>query len=203
MKKIKLFYNFQEEEKWLSDMAKGGHILQNYSVFGVYNFADGIPQPINYKVDYRVFVRKSDYINYLTLFEDAGWLHVGGTKNSGTHYFVPKNGQADAEIFSDMESSSRRYKTLFEFSAFNLFIYAWWFIMTITDGDFGFSNMHFLTPGLWERVGSEFWISFLFELPFVILRVGLPFIFLAMGIQYAYMAIKVKCEYNRLVKEGV
>lgn len=200
MKKMKVFYNFREEEKWLSDMAKNGHILKSYSAFGIYTFADDNPQLLKYKVDYKVFHKKSDYISYLTLFEDAGWHHVWGTKNSGSHYFVPKNGQADTEIFSDAESANKRYKTLFEVCAVTLSLWAVLFMTTMYTYDFSFSNFGFLTPGLWDKAGVEFWKSFLFELPFVIGRVGFFLVFLAMGILYGYWAIKAKKEYDDFVK---
>lgn len=201
MKKFKVFYNFQEEEKWLSDMAKNGHILKSYSTFGIYTFAEDKPQALNYKIDYKTFTQKSDYISYLTLFEDAGWQHVWGTKNSGSHYFLPKNGQADAEIFSDAESSNKRYKTFFELCVTNLSLWSASVIAIIYNYDFSFSNFGFLTPGLWDKVGAAFWKSFLFELPFVIGRAGFFLVFLAMGILYGYWAMKAKKEYDRLAKE--
>lgn len=201
MKKFKAFYNFQEEENWLSDMAKSGHILKNCSALGIYTFADEKPQPLKYKIDYKVFTRKSDYISYLTLFEDAGWQHVWGTKNSGCHYFLPKDGQSDKEIFSDAESANGRYKTLFQICVTNLSLWAVYCTILMYINDFSFSNFTFLTPGLWDKVGAEFWKSFLFELPFVIGRVGLALILLAMGILYGYWAMRAKKEHDSLAKE--
>ena len=201
MKKLKVFYNFHEEENWLAYMAKNGHILKSYSAFGIYTFADEKPQNLSYKIDYKMFTKKTDYISYLALFEDAGWQHVWGTKNSGNHYFLPKSGQADAEIFSDAESANKRYKTLFELCTVNLSLWAVFAIVTMFSYDFNFSNFGFLTPGLWDKVGIEFWKSFLFELPFVIGRGGFFLIFLAMGILYGYWAMKIKKEYDRNAKK--
>lgn len=201
MKKMKVFYNFQEEENWLADMAKNGHILKSYSAFGIYTFADEKPQNLSYKIDYKMFTKKSEYISYLALFEDAGWQHVWGTKNSGNHYFLPKDGQSDKEIFSDIESANERYKTLFQICTINLSLWAVYCTILMYANDFSFSNFGFLTPGLWDKVGAEFWKSFLFELPFVIGRVGLPVILLAIGILYGYWAIKAKKEYDRLASE--
>ena len=112
MKKFKIFWNFQEEEKWLADMARKGHILKSYSAFGIYTFVKEVPQELNYKIDYKMFQKKADYISYLTLFEDAGWKHVWGSRYSGNHYFLPENGETDTEIFSDDESAYKRYQTL-------------------------------------------------------------------------------------------
>jgi len=44
---------------------------------------------LNYKIDYRIFKDKKEFDNYIALFEDAGWKHVYGTKNSGNQYFLP------------------------------------------------------------------------------------------------------------------
>lgn len=201
MKKIKVFYNFEEEENWLADMARKGHILKSYSVFGIYTFTEEKPQNLNYKVDYKTFTQKSDYISYLALFEDAGWNHVWGTKNSGNQYFLPKNVQADTEIFSDAESANKRYKTLFELCVTSLSLWVALFVVTMYLHDFSFSSFGFLTPGLWDKVGTEFWKSFFFELPFAMGRILFLFMFLIMGILYGYWAIKAKEEYDNRAKE--
>ena len=54
MKRFKIFYDFEKEEKYLHDMAEEGHILKKYSVFGFYHFEDTKPQNLNYKIDYRI-----------------------------------------------------------------------------------------------------------------------------------------------------
>lgn len=196
MKKFKIFYNFKEEEKWLKDMAKKGHILKSYSVFGIYTFTDGLSQDLNYKIDYKLFKKKSDYVSYLTLFEDCGWKHVWGTKNGGNHYFLPKNKETKAEIFSDSESSNMRYKTLYKICFINLILCVLFFISMLFTNSFSFSNLGFLTPGLWEKAGTDFWKSFFFELPFVIERIALWLVVLVIGIAYGYWAIKAKQEYD-------
>lgn len=201
MKKFKIFWNFEQEEKWLTNMAKSGYILRSYSAFGIYTFADSIPQNLNYKIDYKQFVKKTDYISYLSLFEDAGWQHIWGTKNSGSHYFLPQNERAGTEIFSDAESANTRYKTLFQICQTNLAVWAACFAATLSANNFSFRNMIFLTPGLWNKVGAEFWKAFFFELPFAVGRVGAWVVLLAMGILYGYWAIKAKKEYDCRMKE--
>jgi hypothetical protein len=197
MNKWKVFWNLEREEKWLAEMAAKGHILRNYSLFGIYTFADGKPQILNYKIDYKQFTKKSDYENYLALFEDAGWQHICGTKNGGSHYFLPITAQAGKEIFSDTESAAARYKTLYKICAGNLALWAVYCISSLSVNNFNFSNMGFLTPGLWDKVGAAFWSSFFFELPFVVFRVGLWVILLVIGVIYGYWATKAKQEYDR------
>ncbi|WP_257204066.1 DUF2812 domain-containing protein [Acetivibrio thermocellus] len=51
MKKFKMFWNFDEEEKYLKDMARQGYIFKKYSIFGFCHFESGKPQNLNYKID--------------------------------------------------------------------------------------------------------------------------------------------------------
>lgn len=200
MKKFKIFWNMAEEEKWLNEMAAKGHILKKYSAFGVYTFVDGTPQALNYKVDYKLFKRKADYQSYLALFEDAGWEHVYGTKGGGSHYFLPKVPEAGTEIFSDTESAAARYKVLYQICCCNAFIFIACIMMLWMNNGFNLSAFGFLTPGLWEKTGADFWKSFFFELPFVVLRVGCLLWFVVTGVMYGYWGSKAKQEYKRLMK---
>ncbi|HSN58115.1 MAG TPA: DUF2812 domain-containing protein [Clostridiaceae bacterium] len=202
MNKLKVFWNLDREEKWLTEMAAKGHILMKCSALGIFTFADGTPQILNYKIDYKQFAKKSDYENYLSLFEDAGWQHICGTKNGGSHYFLPKTAEAGNEIFSDTESAAARYKTLYQICAGNLTLWAVYGITLLSVNNFNLSNLGFLTPGLWDKSGSAFWISFFFELPFVFFRVGIWVVLLALGVLYGYWATKAKQEYDIQMREN-
>jgi len=52
-----------------------------------YKFRETEPEETMIKIDYRLFKKKEDFIDYLTLFEDSGWQHIAGRKSSGTQYF--------------------------------------------------------------------------------------------------------------------
>lgn len=201
MKQFKIFWNFEQEEAWLNEMAQKGHHLVNYSSWGVYTFAQKTPQSLQYKVDYQFFWKKSDYISYLTLFEDAGWQHVSGTKYSYNQYFLPKNNQADMEIFSDAASAGQRYKRVSNLCIVGLVTLLLYFILLLQVNDFQISGMIFLTPGLWEKVGAAFWKSFFFELPFAIGRVAGWVVLAIFVVTYGYWAIKSRNEYKRRQKK--
>lgn len=201
MRKFKIFWDFDAEECYLNEMASKGHILKNYSDFGVYHFIDGEPQNLNYKIDYRILKSTHEFQNYITLFEDAGWKHICGTKWNGSQYFLPINDQAGTEIFSDRISAAMRYKTLYAICRANVFVFLCYLIVVFLSYDRDLSQLGFLTPGLWERTGMAFWSGFFFELPFVILRVGFPVIFAVIGILYGYWGMKAKRAYETKIEE--
>lgn len=202
MKKFKIFWDFDAEERYLNKMAAQGHILKNYSVFGVYHFMDGQPQQLNYKIDYRTFKSKREFQDYLALFDDAGWMHVCGTKWNGSQYFLPIHEQAGSDIFSDHASATARYKTLYNLCLANFSVFMIYLAVVLITLSGNLSELGFLTPGLWERTGAAFWSAFFFELPFVILRVGFPIFFVLLAGCYGYWGIKAKQAYEARINSG-
>jgi len=203
MKQFKIFTNFEKEEQYLNVMAKQGYILKKYSSFGFYHFTDGQPQDLKYRIDYRNFYKKEDFQDYKALFEDAGWQHVYGTKSSLNQYFLPKNNNADDNIFSSEESAALRYKHLYEICCLNVVAAIVYFVIVLISCDFNLSNIAFLTPGLWEMTGARFWSAFFFELPFVLFRIVPSILLLAMGVSYAFWADKAKKIYKQKTQEQI
>jgi hypothetical protein len=114
MKKFRVFIDMEKEEQYLKQLAEQGWGLVKYSSLNIYTFEKITPQTLNYKIDYRDFKNKAAYSEYLTLFEDSGWRHISGSKNSGIHIFLPLDSQAQAmDIFSDNTSRNERYKHLY------------------------------------------------------------------------------------------
>lgn len=205
MRKFKTFVDMDKEEEYLNEMAKRGFVLKKYSSLGVYTFVKGASIDLHYRVDYRVFKNKRDFQEYKILFEDAGWEHVSGTKFSGGQFFIPKIPNIGLQdIFSDTESKLARYKRFINqciYSCMGMVVYM--FILLSQYG-FNFSNLNwiYLTPGLWEKNGGDFWRSFIFETPFVVLRV-LPFIiFMIFMIKCGYWAFEAKKIYNESLSEN-
>ncbi|WP_461615658.1 hypothetical protein [Clostridium sp. Marseille-QA1073] len=65
--------------------------------------------------------------------------------------------------------------------------------------NFNLSELFFLTPGLWEREGAEFWKAFWFEFPFMLMRV-LPIAFCIIGtVLNGYWARKAKKAYENFL----
>ncbi|MCI2047677.1 MAG: DUF2812 domain-containing protein [Faecalibacterium sp.] len=201
MRKLKVFWDFASEEAYLHDMAQKGWLLQNYSAFGIYHFVKNAPQELNYKIDYRLFSSTKEFQNYLSLFEDAGWKHICGTKNNGSQYFLPCGPQAGDEIFSDPASAAQRYKTLYQICLTNFSVFIAYLIVIYCSYGGNLSGLGFLTPGLWERTGAAFWGGFFFELPFVILRVGCPVFFAVLAVLYGYWGEKAHQAYRKQAKK--
>jgi len=112
--KYKWFWAWQDEkeENWLSDMALDGWHLKNFVVPGIYTFEAGEPRRVHYRMDF--IVDRKDYQNYLQLFTDSGWEHLG--EMGGWQYFRKNaEGGTASEIFTDNDSKAQKYQRLLMF----------------------------------------------------------------------------------------
>ncbi|MDR3072071.1 MAG: DUF2812 domain-containing protein [Clostridiales Family XIII bacterium] len=207
MKKIKAFVDMEKEEAYLNTMAQKGWALVKYSAFSVYTFRKIQPTSSNYRVDYRAFRYKEDLEEYKAMFEDSGWVHVCGSRRSGSQYFLPKtDATQDEDIFSDLASKAARYKRWYRSALGGVLISIPLFAVAIANGKlFGYSyfdpSTWFLTPGLWEKSGSDFWSAFFLELPFVILRI-LPLLMMFVGVLYAILSVKAYRIYKKSLNKN-
>lgn len=110
MRKWRCFIDFKKEEKWLEEMAKQGYHLKSVS-FG-YTFRIASPEDEKIKMDYRMFKRRRDFIDYCTLFEDSGWEHIAGSWWTGNQYFKRMDKDSGDDIFSGTTSRAGKYKRL-------------------------------------------------------------------------------------------
>ena len=193
MRKFKFFINFRKEEKWLEYMAAQGWQIKKQSLG--YVFESAISEQANIKIDYRHFKNQQDFLEYCTLFEDSGWQHIAGTKNSGNQYFKQVGDCCGEDIFSDDASRAGRYKRLSDMMLTMFIVFFPLVIISFTQGTLGleaFTNPRelYLTPGLWELSGLEFWRAFLFETPFAIMRGFSASMGLLIFIIYVFLAIK-------------
>ncbi|MBU5426276.1 DUF2812 domain-containing protein [Tissierella pigra] len=180
MKKFKLFSSYSAEEKWLNEQSNLGWKLVKKKLF--YTFHKNTQNSSVYAVDYRIFKNKDSYQDYLNLFQDSGWIHVAGSRLSGEQYFISLlNEDKDVSIFSDRESSQYRYKKKMINSIQGIGYLLTYLVVAILYGYFDIRMIMepryaFLTPGLWEKSGMEFWKAYLFELPFALIFRILPVI---------------------------
>lgn len=173
MKKFRFFLRFDKEEKWLEEMAEQGWLLCGQSLF--YTFEPAIPEKRTIRIDFREPKSEKDFADYCALFEDSGWKHVAGTKSSGTQYFLKMDESSTGDIFSDALSRAGRYKRL---SALWLFCAVMFIPLLLSMKTGGWIHPEtlltpkewYLTPGLWELSGLSFWLSFLWETPFALMR---------------------------------
>lgn len=99
-------WNDEGEEAWLSHMAQQGwHLVR--PALGFYPFVRGDPKNIVYRMDYKS--GDKDMAEYLQLFSDAGWQHVGAL--GGWQYFRKEAAEGEIlEIYTDDKSKIQKYQ---------------------------------------------------------------------------------------------
>jgi hypothetical protein len=114
-------WNDEQEEAWLTEMARQGWHLREPGVFGFYTFERGAPRNVVYRLDFKTAGR--DKAEYLQLFADAGWEHVG--EMGGWQYFRTEAPEGEApEIYTDKSSKIHKYQRLLLFLVIFLPIYS-------------------------------------------------------------------------------
>ena len=162
MKKIKLFFNIVEEEKWLNKQLQEGYLCTNISGLGIYTF-EKTNEDYIIRLDYQDSISKEKFEEYKTIYEDFGWTHIKGSRFGSIQYWQ-KLTDAQNEIFSDRQSNFHYYKRLMNYSLSLSVITGMSSFLIYND-----SNLY-ATKGLWDMTGSLFWKAFLFETPFAIIK---------------------------------
>ncbi|WP_353485876.1 DUF2812 domain-containing protein [Apilactobacillus xinyiensis] len=121
MKIYKAFLSLKNEEKWINSIQQEGYRLIKVSrifppVFFKYTFVRDSSKNIKVCMDYKKFIRHSDYTSYISLFEDSGWHHISGNRGSGIQYFQNYTDKNVYEIFSDAESKNNFFKNYIKYS---------------------------------------------------------------------------------------
>ncbi|MHC0039736.1 DUF2812 domain-containing protein [Pseudoneobacillus sp. C159] len=205
MRKWKVFLDFEKEERWLNRMASDGFEFVGRSMG--YIFRQAKAEKTNIKMDYRTFKNQTDFIDYCTLFEDCGWKHIAGTKNSGTQYFKQARTDADEDIFSDANSKAGRYKRMSQMYFTLAICYLPILIALMTNGALHSDALLnpkelYYTPGLWEMSGASFWGAFLFETPFAFFRtIPLAFfpIIIVLFIVFFISSLKAERQFKKIM----
>jgi len=142
IRKFRWFWPWQDEqeEAWLRSMSQQGWHLVSVGLAGIYRFKSGEPCDCVYRLDYQTY-KKKDEQDYLQMFSDAGWEHIGYMSN--WHYFRKEAREGEVpEIYTDIESKVAKYKRVLTFLAFfaviiiavshNVWLdypYSWWFVV--------------------------------------------------------------------------
>jgi hypothetical protein len=96
----------EKEEAYLREMALGGWHFKAVTIPGNYRFEKGEPRNDFYRLDFLANYKDKD--NYLQLFKDAGWSHVG--EYGSWQYFRKTAIEGETlEIFTDNESKQKKY----------------------------------------------------------------------------------------------
>lgn len=173
--KFKVFLSLEKEEAWLNRKLDEGLQLFDITGSGIfYHFkkVSNIDKVIQF--DYRKFTNKEDFTEYLQFMTDAGWEHIFGRYDSGQQYFISDRSQ-NLQLFSDIPSLIEREKRIrkgvFGSLSFLVPIYIGLFMSSTDLSVLWQPQKEFLTLGLWEKTGSEFWRAFFFEFPFAFMRI--------------------------------
>jgi|WetSurMetagenome_2_1015567.scaffolds.fasta_scaffold87354_2 hypothetical protein len=198
---LRFFWKPEKEEIWLEHMSLDGWHIKKISSFGFYTFEKGNPEQRVYKIDYRNFKNSSDREDYLAMFDDSGWQPVMQHGVNYAFYFYSTQPTVRHDIFSDEASRVQRnlrYVSLMFSSMFPAFIPL---LVVYFSGNNHFYNIGYQTPGLWHMTGLQFMMHFLFETPFVILRVSiyaLPLIPLLLAV---FFILRYYGKYRRVARE--
>jgi hypothetical protein len=112
----------QKEEAWLESMSKAGLHLESVHLPCAYRFNQGKPQQYTYRLDY-ILVNRDQKPEYLQIFQDAGWEHLGEMSN--WQYWRKQFVKGEtAEIFTDRESKLKKYQRMLGVMLFFLFFLA-------------------------------------------------------------------------------
>lgn len=166
MRKYNPTINPVKEEKWINDIQKQGYRLKKVTLDFIYHFEKTDEDYVT-RLDYRDYMKKVKFEEYKSIHEEFGWEHVRGGRFGASLQTWTKARDGNDEIFSDDESLIKFYKRYSSFTgAFAILFLMYTIIFLSTERE----GLIFLTPGLWNMEGAEFWSAFLFELPFALLR---------------------------------
>ena len=117
---MKWFWPWQDEkeEAWLESMSAQGRHLTGVQLPCAYYFEQGEPRRCIYRLDYQL-VERSKRSEYLQLFQDAGWEHLGEMSN-WQYWRKPWAAGETGEIFTDQESKLKKYQRMLGYMAFFL-----------------------------------------------------------------------------------
>lgn len=161
MIKIKSFFDIEKEEKWLNKQLQNGFRCTNISGLGIYKFEKTDKRYVM-RLDYQDYLPREKYEDYTGMYEDFGWSCIKGSQR-GLQYWQ-KEEDVQNELYSDRQSERNYYKRLMDYT-FSFTILSLLFAYMLYK-DSGL----YLTEGLWSMEGALLWKAFLFETPFVLLR---------------------------------
>ncbi|MBH9966236.1 hypothetical protein A6P54_10405 [Bacillus sp. MKU004] len=188
MKKFKMFFDIEEEERWLNEQLQKGYRCTEISGLGFYTFERSDKRYVM-RLDYQDYLSKKKFREYKEIYEDFGWEYLRGPLLGGIRYWQ-KEADGQTEIFSDRQSKKYYYKRLKDYSfVLSMLFLSYSFILYKDSG--------FYHDGLWNMEGSLFWKAFLFETPFVLLKL-IPALFVVLFGSSFYKAYR---KYSMLREE--
>lgn len=161
MKKFKMFFNMEREEQWLNEQLQKGYRCTNISGLGIYTFKKTDKRYVM-RLDYQDYLSKSKFEEYKGMYEDFGWIYIKGYRIGGILYWQKEEDEQN-EIFSDRQSMANYYKRLMGFTF-------WLTLLCMFFSPMPYKESGLYHEDLWSMNGSLLWKAFLFETPFVLLK---------------------------------
>ena len=161
MKKNRLFFDIEKEEQWLNKQLQKGYRCTNISGLGIYTFKKTDKRYVM-RLDYQEYLSKKKLKDYKGIYEDFGWFYIKRAWLGGIRYWQKEDDDQN-EIFSDRQSKSNYYKRLMGYSLL-LGVLLLAFSYTF------YTDSALYHEGLWSMEGTMFWKAFIFETPFVFLK---------------------------------
>ncbi|NMC53782.1 MAG: DUF2812 domain-containing protein [Chloroflexi bacterium] len=197
-----LFLSFEKEEAWLEAQSRQGWHLVNVSSGLKYVFEQSQPEERVYKIDFRFFDRQEEMDEYVSLFEDSGWRCVSPKKSSYNYYFYTTRKEgAQTDIFSDQASRAQRYLRYAQYSMLSFIPFLPIYMALYANGAIKIQELGYLTPGLWQMQGVQFWRHFLFETPFVVLRVAGGLLPLIIVLLFTFFSLRYYFHHRKLLRQ--
>ncbi len=172
MKKFNIFFHIEKEEQWLNEQLQRGYRCTNISGLGIYTF-EKTDKKYVMRLDYQDYLPKKKFEEYKGLYEDFGWSYIKGSSLSGIRYWQKEEDDQN-EIFSDRESRGHYYRRIMGYSF-------WFALLCLVFSPVPYKDSGLYHVGLWSMEGSLFWKAFLFETPFVLLKLLPVFMFVFFG----------------------
>lgn len=194
MKKFKIFFDIEKEEKWLNSMLQDGWECNRINALGFYTFKKNSDIEKIIRLDFQKHLNKKARENYIQIHEEFGWHAIKPNSINGTYYWLkPKDGHD--ELFSDNLSHIAKYKRLMKSIGSSAIFYLAFLIILYTSYDYPlFYDVKgaYLTPGLWDKDGTSFIFAFLFETPFALMRFLIPWLFIFMSLFYGLTYLRYR-----------
>lgn len=198
MKKFRMFIDTRKEEKWLNKMIQNGWICKKVNTVGIYYFEKIEISSQVIRLDSQSFKSTELYQQYIQLYEDYGWQHIGGSRFSSSQYWVKSTDGLD-ELFSDNASEKAYFQRLMSYySSFTLSLLFFTFILFNNTTQYVNLKSAYFTPGLWDKEGINFLTAFLFETPFALLRFSIPWFMIICSIVCGIAYLRYKKELEKI-----
>jgi hypothetical protein len=175
MKRFNVFFNIAKEEQWLNAQLQRGYRCTNISGLGIYTFEKTDKEYVM-RLDYQDHLPKKKLMEYKGIYEDFGWNYINGSSLSGIRYWQKEQDDQN-EIFSDRQSKRNYYERVRGYSF-------WLGSLCLAYSFMLYSDSELYHEGLWSLNGGLFWKAFLFETPFVLLKLFPALMVIFFGVSY-------------------